>query len=165
MIHVGEVLGRVTWRSVAAAAVFVVVFMTVLRPARVFVNTQWIYPAVERIVAENENPVFRVELRQGKSYFEVYPLEVKTGWKTKYDFRLEGGLMYLISGVVLLGLGAPVRYFVWLSAVQVGLGLLSFLCLYGGVAWFAPLISVSNLIMKYLSPALCVMLVIVPLRE
>jgi len=163
-MKIAQLCKQITWRTAFIATVFVVVFMVVLRPTRVYVNTVWIYPAVEEVIAQDDEPAFRVELRPGKTYFEVYPLEVRPGWKTKYDFRPEGGIMYLMAGFVLLLLGGDRRYFWWLTAVQVGLGVLSFVCMYAGVAWFAPLISVSNLIMKYLSPAICVMLAIVLLK-
>lgn len=143
---------------------FVAVFMVVLRPTRAYVNTQIVYPVMERVVAADEDPFFYIDLRSGKSYFEVYPLEVQVGWKTKYDFRLEGGLFYLIAGVALLLFGAHLSYFAWLTLAQLALGLISLVFMYGGLAWWSPLLTGSNLIMVYISPAVCVMLMIIPLK-
>lgn len=152
-------------KDIAWAILFVVVFFGVVRQARVTVNTQWIYPQVEQLVEKQESPHFTVQLREGNNYFEVLPVVVKTGWKTKYNFRIEGGIMFLFAGFVMLLFGVDLRFFGYLVGSQVAFGVLSYVALLIGVSSFPAMISVSNLIMVYLSPAVCIMLAILSVGE
>jgi len=139
--------------------------MVVVRPVRVAINTKLIYPQVVSWQAAEQEPALYVQLREGKSYIEIFPAEVRPGWKTKYDFRLEGGLFYLLTGMLALGLGASPRYFGYITASQVVLGGLSYGFLFAAFHGVPELISGSNLIGKYLSPAVCVMLLMLPFLE
>lgn len=153
---------RVSLRSVGLAALFLVVFLGAIRPLRTAVTLQGIYPVVQRLAWEPPDGMKRFELahRPEKTYFELRPLVMEPGLKPYHTFRLEGGFMFLLAGMLMVALGGGGRAFAMLIGGQVVLAALStvflFLSLLASPVW----LSGSYFIMRYLSPAICVMIAI-----
>lgn len=155
-------LRSVTWRSLGMAVVFLAAFLTVIRPARTALNIQVVYPAVQRVLGEQgeEAQSFDLAHREQKTYFELRPRQMEAGLKPYYTFRIEGGFMFLLAGMLLLAFRGGLRAFGLLAASQVVLGLLSAGFLFASLAASPVWLSGSYFIMRYLSPAVCVMIAI-----
>ena len=137
-------------------------FLAVIRPARTALNLHVVYPAVQRMVWDPHDGIQRFEVahRETKTYFELRPRQMEAGLKPYYTFRIEGGFMFLLAGMLLLAMGGGLREFVLLAASQVVLGLLSAGFLFASLAASPVWLSGSYFVMRYLSPAVCVMIAI-----
>ena len=143
------------WHKIGALLAVLLLYFFVVRPVRTFVVSSMVLPTTQ---AFQSSPV-SVEPYHGVG------LLIKKGSDYYTEYKITGGLFFLISSLAIAISKRRNQLFKWLAVLHVVGMALTLIILYAGIAFTPVILPVMPIITKYVVPAFSLSLVPLAISE